>query len=1025
MEYWDSKNGMPNEQINNIYQTHDGFIWTTSYSGLLRFDGISFTSFNSRNTPEFKADPITTLLVETKDSTLWIPTPNSGLLSYKNGVFKVYLSDYSGLVFRGITAEDEMLIQTVTGEDRYLLFDSHSASHSSLSESEGLELFLNGIITYKNNNIEDKSGNRWLYSNGVLYRVYNGELNPIGSEQGIPSDLLLLNILSDSQGRVWLATRRGLYTWNGQQFETYPEMGNIQFKGGRSTYNMLEDRRGGIWAATGIGLAYLAADSDKFIFYPHNDDPLTQAVSSNMEDREGNLWFSSSHGLIKFSQSKFKTYSQKDGLAANRIEAVCALEDEKYLVAAKSQLYIIENGTVSPYKFKYRRNADLKDDPVHIIKDSRNNIWISYATGKVMKISPTDEKLYSRVGRYQVRYVFEDRSNKIWFGLAYAGIGFINDKEEMELLELPKVDFDGRLISSIRKLKNKHWIVTTHNSGVIEIDEKGNPTYYDDKNGLNSLGFFNSHEDEDGTVWLTSSNGITRMKNGAIDNLGFTSGIPGNAIFQFLVDNQNHVWLPTNIGLIRAKKKELNDYLDGQIEKINWRLYDDGDGMLNRRCVGARHSTYTPDGRLLVPTFGGLLEVDPHKLEKNEVPPSVVIHKVLRDDVEQENNQNSTFEPGNHRYIFSYSGLSLVAPKKVQFKFKLDGYDDEWISAKGDRKAYYTNISSGNYTFKVIASNNDGVWNTIGDSYSFHISPFFYDTLWFRLLSVMALSFLIWGIVKWRTSAARKISEALESEVEERTTDLNRTNKKLSLSLEELLATQSQLIQSEKMASLGELTAGIAHEIQNPLNFVNNFSEVSSELLCEMKDALGLAQGDRINEDMQEAIEIADDVIDNLEKITHHGKRADSIVKGMLQHSRTSRGEKMPTDINALAEEYLRLAYHGLRAKDSSFNATMKTNFDESIGKINVIPQDIGRVILNLITNAFQAVQERSKSSDNTYKPTVTVTTKNIPTNLSNARKQSVLIIVSDNGKGIPDDIRDKIFQPFFTTKPTGTATGL
>ena len=229
-----------------------------------------------------------------------------------------------------------------------------------------------------------------------------------------------------------------------------------------------------------------------------------------------------------------------------------------------------------------------------------------------------------------------------------------------------------------------------------------------------------------------------------------------------------------------------------------------------------------------------------------------------------------------------------------------------------------------------------------------------------------------------------------------------------------LKSTQSQLIQSEKMASLGELTAGIAHEIQNPLNFVNNFSEVNTELIDEMEQEIN-------NGNYDEVKEIARDIKENEQKINHHGKRADAIVKSMLQHSRSSSGVKESTDINALCDEYIRLTYHGLRAKDKTFNATIKTEFDEHIGKINIIPQDIGRVILNLLTNAFYAVNERSShakaSEDKSYEPTVSVNTKKVG--------DKVFIRVQDNGNGIPQKVLDKIFQPFFTTKPTGEGTGL
>lgn len=233
----------------------------------------------------------------------------------------------------------------------------------------------------------------------------------------------------------------------------------------------------------------------------------------------------------------------------------------------------------------------------------------------------------------------------------------------------------------------------------------------------------------------------------------------------------------------------------------------------------------------------------------------------------------------------------------------------------------------------------------------------------------------------------------------------------------ELKATQAQLVQSEKLASLGELTAGIAHEIQNPLNFVNNFSELSVELAHELRDEMKKTEPDK-----ELVADLLQDLSQNQEKINHHGKRAANIVTAMLQHARTSTGKKEPTDLNVLADEYLRLAYHGLRAKDKSFNATMVTEFDPAIGKVDVIPQDFGRVLLNLINNAFYAVQQRKRQlsesqAQEKYEPTVSVSTRQLPGKIE--------IRIQDNGTGIPETLKAKIFQPFFTTKPTGQGTGL
>jgi C4-dicarboxylate-specific signal transduction histidine kinase len=274
---------------------------------------------------------------------------------------------------------------------------------------------------------------------------------------------------------------------------------------------------------------------------------------------------------------------------------------------------------------------------------------------------------------------------------------------------------------------------------------------------------------------------------------------------------------------------------------------------------------------------------------------------------------------------------------------------------------------------------------------------------WAELIYVLLFVGLIRFWVRYRSSRLLKENAVLEHKVAERT-------EALSTSLENLRQTQTQLIQAEKMASLGELTAGIAHEIQNPLNFVNNFSEVNTELIEDVNKALD--EGDTA-----EAKNYLKDLEMNMGKITFHGKRADAIVKGMLLHSRASSGQKIPTNINSLTDEYLRLSYHGLRAKDKSFNAQFVMDFDENTGEVMMVQQDIGRVLLNLFNNAFYSVTEKKKQAPVNYEPTVLVTTKR--------KKDAVEIRIRDNGQGISKKVIDKIYQPFFTTKPAGQGTGL
>ena len=302
--------------------------------------------------------------------------------------------------------------------------------------------------------------------------------------------------------------------------------------------------------------------------------------------------------------------------------------------------------------------------------------------------------------------------------------------------------------------------------------------------------------------------------------------------------------------------------------------------------------------------------------------------------------------------------------------------------------------------------------------------PFFksYST-WFTSAQLLAFGWIYarFATSKKQQEEIKRINERkteLEAMVAERTAEITKQRNELQETVKELQATQAQLIQQEKLASLGELTAGIAHEIQNPLNFVNNFSEVSMELIDEMQEEL--TKGDT-----EEVIAIANDIKSNLEKIRHHGQRADGIVKGMLQHSRASSNVKEPTNINTIADEYFRLAYHGLRAKDKSFNAELISELDPNLPMINIVSQDVGRVLLNMFTNAFYAVHQKQKAIGGDFKPRVTITTKAIPAPGSGGKGSIIEIRVKDNGSGIPDAIKDKIMQPFFTTKPAGEGTGL
>ena len=492
-------------------------------------------------------------------------------------------------------------------------------------------------------------------------------------------------------------------------------------------------------------------------------------------------------------------------------------------------------------------------------------------------------------------------------------------------------------------------------------------------------------------------------------------------------DDAGMLWLSTHKGLCRFNPvtKEV-------------RVFDEKDGLQSKEFTKACASG--PNGELVVGCTNGFQTFQPARLRNNPYTPPVYIDRVtVLDLVYTFPRAPLTLSYQENVISFDFVALNFVAPEKNQYAYQLAGVNADWVYCGAQRTATYSFLDPGTYVFRVKAANNDGVWNEKGTALQLIILPPWWRTWWaYGLYGLLAIG-SIWGFVWYRSRALRQENQVLRQKVAQRTRqvleqsdEIKVQRDNLAQTLTNLEATQTQLIQAEKMASLGELTAGIAHEIQNPLNFVNNFSEVSSELLEELKEGPLARLPDA---DKEQANEILTDLTQNLQKINRHGQRASSIVNGMLEHSRSNGGEKRPTNLNKLVDEALRLAYHGMRAKDNEgstgtasaapperlrFNCTLVTHFDPNLSPVLVVPQDMSRVFLNLFTNAFYALNQQGagrRNPEETYQPTVTVSTQQV--------HDKVEISVHDNGIGMPEDVQKKIFQPFFTTKPPGQGTGL
>ena len=1004
VEHYDSRKGLPNDYVMNVYQSKEGFLWLNGYSGISRFDGLNFVNFNTRTTSFLQTDNIG-IFAETEDSALWFPTDSDGLIEYRKGKFTQHIQDQPNLFYRGMNKSKELLLSlggAITGE--YIVFNTHSKKYRKIKREEFLQ------ERYFVFNSRDTSLRRWVGNNNILYRLTDqGKLHPITFKGKAPLDINFVQFFRDSKSKTWMTSEYGLYYWNGESMCVFPGMEDSKSIINNPTFGLIaEDHENGIWVAAGSGrLKYLPYGSSRFFEFPRGYLNI-QTISNITVDREGQIWIASDRGLFKIYKSKVKNYAATEGIENNRVSAVTQTGDSSFMVVIPdNKVYSLVKGVVNRIKIlENEKFVKVGSTSFHCFTDSKNNQWIC-CSDLILKISGNKQQVYS-LGEQTggIRYAYEASDGKVYFGVSYKGIGFINDKGKFEYVKFPNVDFSQMYISFIREINSKTWLVGTYRTGIYFISKDGsvyNDGLFDNVKGIPVFSCITDSTDKE-VFWFATARGLVKFKNKQKWYVGKKSGIPELSLFQIMPDHQGKWWFPSNRGIIYADKKAIDQYLTDSTVKIQWNVLNEGDGMNNRQCVGARHSIVAKDGRLMILSIGGLVEVNPANIISNKIPPQVTVNELKVDDKPYYKEGVVKILPGNHRYIFSYSVLSFSAPEKNQIKFRLSGYDTGWIRSSGDTKAFYTNLPPGKYHFEVIASNNDGYWAENPAVFDFEVGAFFYQTIWFKIFMLLLVCVGIYWYINWRMKDTKEKNKRLQLEVDRQTAELRG-------SLLQLQSTQSQLVQSEKMASLGELTAGIAHEIQNPLNFVNNFAEVNTELIDELSKEIEPAG-------ITNAKDLLEDIKSNSAKITFHGKRADAIVKSMLQHSRKSSGQKELTDINALCDEYLRLSYHGLRAKDKSFNAAFELQLDTTLQPILVVSQDIGRVILNLINNAFYAVNERlKKGEDNSYKPCVLLATKK--------EGNQVIIEVTDNGTGIPYPVKEKIFQPFFTTKPAGEGTGL
>ncbi len=1045
-QIWTAAEGLPQNSASEILQTRDGYIWFATQEGVARFDGMEFTVFDRTNTPEFPASWIVRLK---EDSTraLWMRPVgiDVGLVRYAGGKFTRFDTS-NGLPNNTPTTWEIDGHGTTWVGTRGGLWEHRADGMRSYRVSDGLPAdTIRGLTC-------DSKGYLWIGTPRGLARLHDGKLERMTGQAQFPdTSFLNVNALStcyeDRHGTIWLNTRTHLLAYRDGKVERFDKKSQLADPFINALY---EDARGTLWFGTRGGLTSFA--DGRFTRYPASSDQDENDILLIHEDREGSLWLGTGKGIARFAAGRYEKFQRSDGLSDNAVQQM--------LIDREGSIWVSTfGGGVDRFRDEkfvtYSTRVGLSDDNVESVTEDRDGaIWAGTGFGALNRVKDgkiTHFDTPKEPHLVDTRALAVDGAGTLWIGssrglyrmengkivtlsktvngtpdisggtflltksgdwligsgpklLSYKGGKFTTLGETRPGSTLNQ-DFIGGLFES---RDGAIWVATQstlywYRNGAIEAVNWGRGARW-------GMTFY---EDPDGVLWIGSGNaGLYRYKNGTFANVTPREGLFDYNVYTILPDDAGYLWMSCNRGVYRVSRQALNDVLDGKAKSVTCSVYGSADGMESREGNGG----FFPcgwrlhDGRLTFVTVKGIVIVNPADIRINEVPPPVVVDQFIVEGERQPTAGEVRIPAGKSRFEFHYAGISFVGSEKVRYRYRLEGLDEGWVDAGSRREAFFTQLDPGEYRFRVIAANSDGIWNEAGASVSFVLQPHFYQTAWF--IGLLGFVFLTGGptFYFYRTQNLKRRKAELEKIVQERTGELQQT-------VSNLKETQNQLILSEKMASLGQLTAGIAHEIKNPLNFITNFSVLSHDLTKDLRKELH-AERDRV--DPKRALEIEsllNDLEQNVTKINDHGKRADSIVRGMLLHSRGKAGERQETDLNALLAEYTNLAYHGMRAQDQSFNVKIETDFDPSIGKVSVVPQDLSRAILNIVNNACYAANDKRKNAKNGFSPVVRVSAKLMAGNIE--------IRIRDNGNGIPLAIREKIFNPFFTTKPAGSGTGL
>ncbi len=753
---WTTEDGLPSNTLNDVVQSPDGYLWVTSYNGLLRFDGLTFTAFDQQAAPaagegrvELRSSRFYDL-VRDADGTLWIGTYGDGVLSYRHGRFRLHRDGLRGTVRSILPLGSEQLW---VGTSDFGAFEYRDGGFRQVEHPELRSASVRAIA-------KDADGSVWLGTDRHgLIRLNGGAVRRLDVGAGLASDAVT-SLSAARSGGLWIGTEAGLHHLRGGEVTAFPELGLVEI------YQLLEDRFDSLWLATEQGLIRRNSVSGRFERLTEHEGRPIRGVTALAFDREGSLWFSSSAGgLYQLRRGKFNSHGLEDGLASDRINSILEIEGGRVLVGTDDgTINAISREGVSVFPVPPPRvDVRIRD----ITRDRRGNLWISSYAGLVRIGSRGSELFDTERGlpTNQIRLVYESSAGDLWVGTRNAGLFKLREGERPEVIDKAS-GLGSSFVLSIGEDPEGRLLVGTR-EGLHLLDGSGVVRRETSESGLPGNIVFSTFTDAGGAVWISTNGGLARLHGGRLASLTSRHGLGAETVYDYRDDGAGSAWLSSPVGVIRLEKAQLDAFMDGRIARVDATVFDERDGLVHRECTAAARILKTRDGRLWFPTLGGVSVIDPRDVRTNQVPPLVAVSGLVVDGTPVEPRQGFELPPGTRNLLFRFSALSFVAPTRVQARYRLEGFEDDWNDAGSERSARYTNLPHGDYRFRVVAANSDGVWNAEGAAVAFRIAPHVYQTPAFYLISGLLAALGFVAAHRWRLRPIREKNVELEKIIEE------------------------------------------------------------------------------------------------------------------------------------------------------------------------------------------------------------------------------------------------------------------